>query len=67
MAVKGSRDLLSQLLAQRHPGGRGQLPAIGKHCAAEDGASRGIQGPAGGSKTHVRLQLCAKRCVGDKC
>lgn len=47
VAVEGSRDLLSQLLAQRHPGGRGQLPAIRKHCAAEDGAPRGIQGPAG--------------------
>lgn len=47
VAVEGRRDLLSQLLAQRHPGGRGQLPAIGKHGAAQDVAPRGIQGPAG--------------------
>ena len=47
MAVEGRRDLLPQLLAQRHPGGRGQLPAIGTHRAAEDSAPRGIQGPAG--------------------
>lgn len=51
VAVEGRRDLLSQLLAQRHPGGRGQLPAIGKHWAAEDGAPRGIQGPVGGTET----------------
>lgn len=53
MAVEGHRDLLSQLLAQRHPCGRGQLPAIGKHCAAEDGAPRGIQGPTG--VTEIRI------------
>lgn len=51
MAVEGCRDLLSQLLTQRHLGGRGQLPAIGKYWAAEDGALRGIQGP--GSVTKV--------------
>lgn len=30
VAVEGHRDLLSQLLSQRHSRGRGQLPAIGK-------------------------------------
>ncbi len=53
VAVEGRRDLLSQLLTQRHLGGRGQLPAIGKHCAAEDGEPRGIQGPGGESETIV--------------
>lgn len=57
VAVKGRRDLLSQLLAQRHPGGRGQLPAIGKHCAAEDVAPRGIQGPKGASEIKVYQSL----------
>lgn len=43
MAVKRRRDLLSQPLSHRHPGGRGQLPAIGG--AGEDGVPWGIQGP----------------------
>ena len=47
MVVEGPRDLLSEPLAQRHPGGRGQLPAIGGECgAAREEAARGIQGPA---------------------
>lgn len=51
VAVKSRRDPLSQPLTQRHPGGRGQLPAIGMNWPAEDGASRSIQGP--GSETVV--------------
>lgn len=47
VAVEGGRDLSPELLAQRHSGSGGQLPAIGKHSVAEDGASRCIQGPAG--------------------
>jgi len=61
VAVERRRDLLSQPLAQRHPGGRGQLPAIGKHCTAEDGAPRGIQGPAGEKRQHFlknHLKIC---------
>lgn len=50
VAVESRRDLVPQLLAQRHPGGRGQLPAIGQACAAVDGAPRGIQGPGGGTR-----------------
>ena len=47
MVVEGPRDLLSEPLAQRHHGGRGQLPAIGGECgAAGEEAARGIQGPA---------------------
>lgn len=53
VAVEGGRDLSPELLAQRHPGGGGQLPAIGKYSTAKDGASRRIQGPAGGSDTYV--------------
>lgn len=56
VAVKGRRDLLSQLLAQRHPGGRGQLPAIGENGAAEDGAPRGIQGPEGAGHMTNQIQ-----------
>lgn len=53
MAVEGRRDLLPQLLTQRHPCGRGQLPAIGKYWAAEDKAPWGIQGPAGGAREQI--------------
>lgn len=63
VAVKGRRDLLSQLLAQRHPGGRGQLPAIGENGAAEDGAPRGIQGPEGAS--HMTNQIINK-CISSQ-
>lgn len=51
MAVEGRRNLLSQLLAQRHLGGLGQLPAIGKNWAAEDSSPRGIQGPTSASES----------------
>lgn len=47
VAVERRRDLLSQLLAQRHPGGGGQLPAIGMKSAAEGRAPRDIRRPAG--------------------
>lgn len=43
VAVERRRDLLSQLLAQRHPGGGGQLPAIRMKSAAEGRAPRGIR------------------------
>lgn len=56
VAVEGCRDLPPELLAQRHPGAGGQLPAIRKHSAAKDGASRRIQGPVGGSDTHVKAR-----------
>lgn len=56
VAVEGGRDLPPELLAQRHPGAGGQLPAIRKHSAAKDGASRRIQGPVGGSDTHVKAR-----------
>lgn len=51
VAVEGRRNLLSQLLAQRHLGGLGQLPAIGKNWAAEDSSPRGIQGPTSASES----------------
>lgn len=50
MAVERRRDLLSQLLAQRHPGGGAQLPAMRKESAAEGGAPRGIRRPGGGDR-----------------
>lgn len=56
VAVEGGRDLPPELLAQRHPGAGGQLPAIRKHSEAKDGASRRIQGPVGGSDTHVKAR-----------
>ena len=58
MAVESRRDLLSQPLAQRHPGGRGQLPAIGAHGAAEEGAPWGIQGPEGRVSQVIDNRLC---------
>ena len=61
MAVEGRRDLLSQLLAQRHPGGRGQLPAIGKHWVAEGVAPRGIQGPGGVGGDNSLTEQLAQR------
>lgn len=72
MAVEGGRDLPPELLPQRHPGGGGQLPAIGKHSAAKDGASRRIQGPAGGSEMHVEARrkkansFSSGRCLSAK-
>lgn len=51
VAVEGRWNLLSQLLAQRHLGGLGQLPAIGKNWAAEDSSPRGIQGPTSASES----------------
>lgn len=71
VAVEGRRDLLSQLLAQRHSWWRGQLPAIGKHCATDDGAPRGIQGPGGVGEVsliiHLKTQMlvCVSHCRSD--
>lgn len=44
MPVKGGRDVLPKPLSHRHPGGRGQLMAIGSACAARARAPAGIQG-----------------------
>lgn len=56
MAVEGCRDLLSQLLAQRHCDRRGQLPAIWLLWPAEDSAPWGIQGPKEVNKMRVQTR-----------
>lgn len=54
VAVERRRDLLAQLLAQRHPGGGGQLPAIGGvKSAAEGRAPRDIRRPAGTQRSEL--------------